>query len=287
MNQVDQIQKYWTEQLDLYRDDHVPNWISDKKQIHEKRGNKVPRMTGKGKILRTYEEDNNEVKLDYNLAVTFFIKQGDTYYHEEEEKVHRATFYKGTLVEDKEIKVKEDDYLPRIQPFEEDETTREERFEYDRRAAVQYAERWWDDYNPDFKKFDVDCTNYISQCLYAGGAPMRGAPNRSEGWWFQNDNWSYSWSVAHSFRWYLSGSNSGLKGKELEDPSELLPGDVICYDFEGDGKWNHTTIVVEKDKDGMPLVNAHTNNSRHRYWSYEDSYAWTEDCNYKFFRIGE
>ncbi|MGQ0440385.1 amidase domain-containing protein, partial [Bacillus sp. B-TM1] len=40
------------------------------------------------------------------------------------------------------------------------------------------------------------------------------------------------------------------------------------YDFEDDGRWNHTTIVVAKDADGMPLVNAHSANSRRRYWNY-------------------
>lgn len=42
-----------------------------------------------------------------------------------------------------------------------------DRFSYDRLAAVQYAERWWNSYNPQYRKFDVDCTNYVSQCLRA------------------------------------------------------------------------------------------------------------------------
>ena len=53
------------------------------------------------------------------------------------------------------------------------------------------------------KKFENNCTNFISQCLHAGGAPMRGYPNRGSGWWLQNKNWSYSWAVAHSLRLYL------------------------------------------------------------------------------------
>jgi len=56
---------------------------------------------------------------------------------------------------------------------------------YSRQAAVQYANKWWDSYNPEFPIFDVDCTNYVSQCLLAGGAPMWGYPNREKGWWVQ------------------------------------------------------------------------------------------------------
>ncbi len=52
-------------------------------------------------------------------------------------------------------------------------------------------------------------------------------------------------------------------------------------------RFDHTTIVVAKDADGMPLVNAHTDNSRHRYWSYEDSTAWTPNIKYKFFHLTE
>lgn len=156
---------------------------------------------------------------------------------------------------------------------------------YDRLAAVKYAELWWNSNNPDFPIFEVDCTNYVSQCLLAGGAPMQGAPVRERGWWQQNNKWSFSWSVAHSLRWFLSSSKSGLKGQSVENAHELMPGDIICYDFEGDGKWNHNTIVTAKDENDEPLVNAHTNNSRLRYWTYEDSYAWTPQCKYKFFRI--
>ncbi|WP_371919047.1 amidase domain-containing protein, partial [Pseudomonas sp. 2822-15] len=71
--------------------------------------------------------------------------------------------------------------------------------------AVRYAERWWNSFNPEYKQFDNNCTNFISQCLHVGGIPMTGHPNRSKRWWYQNNQWSYSWTVAHAFRWYLSG----------------------------------------------------------------------------------
>src|SRR5699024_11017320 len=107
------------------------------------------------------------------------------------------------------------------------QTKNERQISYDRRLAVQYAERWWNSYNPNFKQFAVDCTNYISQCLLAGGAPMTGAPVRDRGWWYGDETWSFSWAVAHSMRWYLSGATSGLQGKEVERPEDLMPGDVI------------------------------------------------------------
>jgi len=159
---------------------------------------------------------------------------------------------------------------------------------YDRQKAVEYAHRYWNGHNHKFKHFDVDCTNYVSQCLWAGGAPMTYRQSKSEGWWYQftsSPQWSYSWAVAHALRWYLGTSKAGLRAEEVSEASQLMPGDVICYDFEGDGRFNHTTIVVGKDGNNEPLVNAHTSNSRNRYWAYRDSTAWTPEIRYKFFRI--
>lgn len=83
---------------------------------------------------------------------------------------------------------------------------------------------------------------------------MNGYPNIRKGWWQRENQWSWSWAVAHSFYWYLSGATTGLRAEAVERPEELILGDVIAYDFEDDGRWNHTTIVVA-DADGMPLVN--------------------------------
>ncbi|HZG77655.1 MAG TPA: amidase domain-containing protein [Paenibacillus sp.] len=162
---------------------------------------------------------------------------------------------------------------------------------YDREAARAYAERHWNEPNPQFIHFDVDCTNYVSQCLYAGGAPMHYGAGRESGWWYRGrsggrEMWSFSWSVAHAFHWYLmSGRNEGLAAERVPEPTDLTIGDVICYDFDGDGRFEHTAVVTGADGAGRPLVNAHTTNSRARYWDYRDSYAWTDRTVYRFFRI--
>jgi len=159
---------------------------------------------------------------------------------------------------------------------------------YNRAAAVAYAERYWNSTNPAYRRFQDDCTNFISQCLHAGGIPMVFFGNRSRGWWYRggrNANWSYSWTVAHSFYLLLKSGKAPFYAVEVPHPAYLEPGDVICYDFDGDGRWQHNTIVVAKDWNNMPLVNAHTTDSRMRYWSYQDSSAYTPRIRYAFFRI--
>lgn len=278
------LKKYWLTFLKASDETTRDHWWTRKKALFKKRKADIVKVNGNGQLYERINTDDNQV-YRYKMHISFLIKQHDAFYIEEHVVPYEFQLRHGQVEKHQQVFSRE---KQTEEPFKLTLTKDDKlRFDYDRLAAVQYAERWWNDYNPEFETFTVDCTNYISQCLYAGGAPMRGAPDRSAGWWYQSGQWSYSWSVAHSLRWYLSGSTTGLVGREVESAGDLSPGDVICYDFEGDGRYDHTTIVVSKDAEGMPLVNAHTDNSRHRYWSYEDSTAWTPNMQYKFFQIGE
>lgn len=296
------LEQYWRNCLECFvgdedqmkdvafiRDEDADAWI---RKLKEQKSRKCTTMKNSVEVeVYNHEQVGERIAFDYLMKITFF------HFHKEKaylEEVHQ--FRRGVIEEEEMI----DDYLmfpdgytenEMITSSEKHDFTRDkrtiERFEYERLAATRYAERWWDDHNPEYRSFDDDCTNYISQCLRAGRAPMRGMPARGKGWWYTNDNWSFSWTVAHSLRWYLSGSNNGLQAREVSSAEELMRGDIICYDFNGDGRWQHTTIVVDKDANHMPLVNAHTTNSRMRYWAYEDSTAWTPQIEYKFFQILE
>lgn len=163
---------------------------------------------------------------------------------------------------------------------------------YRRERAQAYANRWWNGANPDYIEFEVDCTNFVSQCLFAGGAPMNYTGRRDSGWWYRGKSggkemWSFSWSIAHSLQKYLASSSSGLRSQEVNSPEQLDIGDVIVYDWDGDGRFQHNTIVTAIDARGLPLVNAHTVNSRYRYWDYRDSYAWSPNTVYRFFHIAD
>ena len=61
-----------------------------------------------------------------------------------------------------------------------------ERIPYDRRAAVAYAHQWAYGRNPDFYDYEEiggDCTNFASQCLYAGTGVMNFDP--IYGWFYR------------------------------------------------------------------------------------------------------
>ena len=58
---------------------------------------------------------------------------------------------------------------------------------YDRRAAVLYAHRWAYGRNPafyDYEHLGGDCTNFASQCIYAGSGVMNFTPTFG---WYYND----------------------------------------------------------------------------------------------------
>ncbi|GAE36245.1 amidase domain-containing protein [Halalkalibacter akibai] len=280
--------QYVDESREIDQDDSITRC----KNMHKSRGAEIVKSFVEGDIIRTTKVDD-QLLVDYAIRNELLIRIKEDVYLEEHRENRRALFEGDELITDS-IQLSEQE-REAVNPLADasfsslnqrtiNDRSYSER-SYDRREAVRYAERWWDDYNPEYRKFENNCTNFISQCLRAGGLPMSGHSDRSKGWWYRGKNWSYSWSVAHAMRWHLSGSKQGLRGEERESASELEPGDIICYDFNGDGRWQHTTIVVAKDANGEPLVNAQTANSRMRYWKYEDSTAYTPNIKYKFFHI--
>lgn len=284
---MEEIKESWLQLFQQEQSKGENDWWLRQKRVCQERNAKIIQVKGKMQPYRQLIYENQQI-VEYLLSLAFLIKQEDFFYIEERRVPHVYQRKNGQLISHKKIPCPKTSHTKKL-TMDRKRASRKQQysFSYDHQAAVKYAERWWNDFHPDYKQFTNNCTNFVSQCLYAGGAPMRGIPNREYGWWYENEEWSFSWAVAHSLRWYLSGSTEGLQGYEVERPEDLEPGDVICYDFQGDGRWDHQTIVVAKDVNDMPLVNAHTDHSRHRYWSYEDSTAWTENMAYKFYKIGK
>ncbi len=102
--------------------------------------------------------------------------------------------------------------------------------EYNRYAAVDYALKWAYSRNPEFYNFQDlggDCTNYVSQCLYAGCGIMNYS-GFENGWYYINANdRSASWTgVRYLRRFLLTNEGTGVFGEAV--PLERIkPGDVI------------------------------------------------------------
>ncbi len=119
---------------------------------------------------------------------------------------------------------------------------------YNRERAVAYARRWAYSFNPLFYNFsDIggDCTNFASQCLLAGGLMMNFTP--VFGWYYLSvNNRSPSWAGVNELYDFLI-NNDGVGPRAVEiDLSEIENADLIQLDFDNDGSFDHTPIVVDK-----------------------------------------
>ena len=110
-----------------------------------------------------------------------------------------------------------------------------------------------------------DCTNFTSQSIYYGGFPMDtvGSDSQSNVWYYNfvgtdsfdsnyDDTWSVSWAVSNTNAYYLSRNYGSYI--DTADFDNLKLGDLIYYDFDNDGYFDHTTIITSFDTDGTPRV---------------------------------
>lgn len=134
---------------------------------------------------------------------------------------------------------------------------------YDRRAAVAYAHRWAFGRNPrfyDYEEIGGDCTNFASQCLYAGTGVMNFTP--TFGWYYINANEKApAWTGVEYFRNFLvrEEDSPGPFAQEVT-LQELQPGDFVQFTFKGD-VFAHTPIVVMMGDPATPentLLAAHS-----------------------------
>ncbi len=139
---------------------------------------------------------------------------------------------------------------------------------YDRDAAVAYARKWALDRNPAYYNYDSlggDCTNFVSQCLYAGSRVMNHKP--TFGWYYYSANsHSPSWTgVPYLYNFLVRQTGPGPVGVEV--PMEKVqPGDVS--QFAGtSSRFSHSQLISSVEP-GAGLegirVCAHTNDSLDR-----------------------
>lgn len=139
---------------------------------------------------------------------------------------------------------------------------------YDREKAVSYARRWAMGRNPqfyDYSNIGGDCTNFASQVLYAGYGQMNYKP--VFGWYYIDANRkSPSWTgVNELYNFVVSNRGPGPRGVVV-GIDDIEPGDLVQLDFNGDGRFDHTPVILETG-DFTPetiLLAAHSADSLNR-----------------------
>lgn len=134
---------------------------------------------------------------------------------------------------------------------------------YDRKSAVEYATKWALSRNTQYKDYENwggDCTNYISQCVHAGGIPFDNTGNNilKQWYWYNDNNRTPSWTGAEPFYKYLITNNSeetqnyGIYAKEVSY-NELQPGDIVQLLYE-DNLAYHNMIITKVILEGRYLL---------------------------------
>lgn len=134
---------------------------------------------------------------------------------------------------------------------------------YDREAAVDYARRWALGRNPryyDFQTIGGDCTNFASQCLFAGAGVMNFTP--VTGWFYRTAmDRTASWTgVRFLYEFLVNNRGPGPFGRVISR-REVLPGDLVQLGTEA-GHYYHTPVITAITP--RILVAAHTDDALDR-----------------------
>lgn len=129
---------------------------------------------------------------------------------------------------------------------------------YDRERAVEYAERWAFARSPLFESFNGiggDCTNFVSQCVYAGSCVMN--YQRDFGWYYISSlERAAAWTGVEFFYTFMTSNESVGPFMSETGAGGLRLGDVIQLG-RADGDFYHTLIVVGFQRNDY-LVAAHS-----------------------------
>ena len=141
---------------------------------------------------------------------------------------------------------------------------------YQRGRAVAYARRWALERNPLFYNFTGiggDCTNFVSQCIYAGSCEMNYKP--TFGWYYISlDDRSPSWTgVDYFYNFIIENADVGPFGR-VATADEVEIGDVIQLARNDEGYY-HSLLIVGFDGEDL-LVAAQTDNAYARPLSTYD-----------------
>ena len=141
---------------------------------------------------------------------------------------------------------------------------------YERSRAVEYARRYAFSQNPVFGNFrgiGGNCTNFVSQCIYAGACKMNYTP--TFGWYYISmDERAPAWTGVEYFSNFMTSNSSVGPYGRFAEADECEIGDVVQLGRENEGFY-HTLLIVGFDADEI-LVAAQTDDALDRPLSSYD-----------------
>ena len=142
---------------------------------------------------------------------------------------------------------------------------------YDRERALMYAQKWVFSQNPlfgNFRGIGGNCTNFVSQSIYAGACVMNETP--TFGWYYRSaDDRAPAWSGVEQLYDFLTGSGD-FQDQLLEGPfatvatnrTQVEIGDVVQLANSSEDFY-HTLIISALDGNEI-FVCAHSDDALDR-----------------------
>ena len=130
--------------------------------------------------------------------------------------------------------------------------------DYNRQAVYEYAKEWAFKRNPKFYNFNNlggDCTNFASQCIYAGAGVMNYTP--TFGWYYisLNDRAPTWTGVEYLYNFLVNNEGAGPFAEEVS-LEKLEVGDIVQLGT-ATNDFYHSPVVV-RIANGRIYVAAHT-----------------------------
>lgn len=155
---------------------------------------------------------------------------------------------------------------------------------YNATNAKNYALKWWNSYNSSYNEYPADCTNFVSQCLYAGGASESrpstvpsGTYETQSYWYSDKPKVSTPWIRVTDFHsyWAPRVSDANYAGDTTVSNNGEV-GDVVQFRYAGTLTRWHTMIITKKSGGVVYLTGHTTNREDYAISNYDDSaYDWS------------
>ncbi|MGW7365591.1 amidase domain-containing protein [Streptomyces sp. NPDC054841] len=140
---------------------------------------------------------------------------------------------------------------------------------YNYSAMVRYADKHWKTPSDDWRTYGNDCTNFISQVMWAGGwratsgSVMSRKDNRK--WFYGSHTWNTSYTWAGAENWYWFALKHSKRTKFLDNVWKLALADVLQANWKprSDNVIDHTMVVTKLYR-GTPYLTYHTGNTHNK-----------------------
>jgi hypothetical protein len=171
-------------------------------------------------------------------------------------------------------------------------------FAYSGNNAIKYADKYADSPNSEYNHYGADCTNFVSQILYAGGL------SQDSTWYSTVTEYgdkslrtdSAAWTNADTFKNYIKTKSEKIgqwSKNAMTTPfktyayvnnsanlsSENVGKVVIFYDWNADNEMDHAAFYVANERESQyknydggfyegvgDLIDQHSNNRKRVMW---------------------